>query len=162
MDWFRRFFKPSAQVQQSNALADWRIVSAKNATLGNAVIRIRIRQPEVNEISAYATAVEIAWPYESADGMPPSDVNQRQLTFERALDDLTGENRFSELVQVSTGRSVKEWLFYTTSRERFMGAFNELLAKHERYPLNIKFYDDPKWEIWQQTANFIKQRERDV
>jgi len=103
-------------------------------------------KPDIADISTYATAIEIAWPYESQSGMPPSEANAAQLEFERSIDELTGGNGLAELVQVSTGHCVKEWLFYATSRDQFMREFNRLLAGGARYPLEIKFYDDPTWQ----------------
>ena len=31
-------------------------------------------------------------------------------------------------------------------RTAFMEAFNDVLADHPRYPLEISFYEDPNWE----------------
>ena len=29
-----------------------------------------------------------------------------------------------------------------------MRRFNALLTGHERYPLEIEFFDDPEWKVW--------------
>jgi hypothetical protein len=43
---------------------------------------------------------------------------------------------------------LKQWIFYARSREEFMGELNELLSGHPRYPLDIEFFEDPNWEVW--------------
>ena len=89
--------------------------------------------------------------------MPPADVNQAQLDFERALDPLT-ENSDAEVAQVSTGMGQKEWVFYAKDREVFMAQMNRLLAGHPRYPLQITFYDDPDWKIWSDMLERLETR----
>ena len=80
------------------------------------------------------------------------------LSFEEALDELSGMNGLSEIFQVLTGMGVKEWVYYTNDRNAFMGRFNELLKNHEPYPLEIEFYDDPYWEVWQDMLASVESR----
>lgn len=136
---------------------DWSIAKATNHETGAVgILRIRTSKPRRDDISELTTAVVIRWPYESENGMPPSDVNQQQLAFEAALDPLSGENEISELVQVFTGMGTKEWTYYARNRERFMSHLNQLLAGHPRYPLEIEFYDDPAWEMWDEFRQSIQ------
>lgn len=142
-----------------NELRDWKIIDVNNPDLQtSAVIRLRMCKPPLPEGCAFSCAVEITWPYSSADQYPAPDVNQKQLSFERALDDLSGMNGFSELVQVWTGMGTKEWLYYTSNQRRFMTDFNALLSGHEHYPIEIKFYDDPEWQIWSQTVEAVESK----
>jgi len=164
MNWLRRLFssRPPAAADLEAALADWRIVKVIGPTGGVVVLRLRINAPESSQGSDYATAVEVCWPYEPKEDLPPADVNEQQLKFERAVDELTGENGYAELVLVSTGMGVKEWLFYTTSTDRFMASMNELLSGHQAYPLDIRFYADPGWSIWRGTVADVEQRGGDA
>lgn len=147
---FRRRAAPTRE-------AKWSIVRAMNeATSEAAVIRIRIDRPAGS--FALRTAVEISWPFISQSHFPPSEVHERMVEFEEAIDELTSENGHTELVQVSTGHGVKEWLFYSQDRARFMDRMNELLHGHSMFPLEIKFYEDPEWQIWSETASALDAR----
>src|SRR5690349_4668 len=112
-DLFRRGKKPadSAADPLEAELKDWRIVEASNEARGErAIIRIRMSRPARSDIDRLTTAVVVKWPYEGGS-LPSKNVNQQQLEFERALDPLsTGD---AELVQVTTGMSLKEWIYYT-------------------------------------------------
>ena len=126
---------------------DWSIVSAQNPETGQtAVFRVRFSKPDRQDLASLVWAIVIRWPYES-DEMPPAEVNVAQQSFEEALDPLAS-SRHSELVHVSTGMGLKEWIFYARTREEFMGELNELLSGHPGYPLDIEFFEDPNWEIW--------------
>ena len=144
MNWFKRILRA-----EEPELRDWQIVTAKNKEQqSQATIRLRVRKPPLPNGCVFDCAVEISWPYEGPSGYPNADVNQQQLAFETALDDLSGMNGFSELVQVSTGMGKKDWLYYTSDQDRFMRDLNALLAGHEPYPIQINFYQDPGWQIW--------------
>lgn len=51
-------------------------------------------------------------------------------------------------MNISTGFGVREWCYYTKDRNEFIQRFNALLTGHQRYPLEIEFYDDPEWKVW--------------
>lgn len=145
MNWFKRILGAKEPIE----LRDWAIVSIENKELqSRATLRLRMRKPPMAEASAFGCAIEISWPCGGANGFPSDEENQQQIAFESALDDLSGMNGFSELVQVSTGMGKKEWLYYTCDRDRFMRDLNARLAKHEPYPIQIQFYEDPHWQIW--------------
>jgi len=137
-------------------LAAWRIVKLINPGGQAGVIRIRMSRPERADPVAYATAVEITWHYEGR--LPSKQDGELHRAFEGALDGLHWFNGFSELVQVRTGSGAKDWLFYTTDRERFMRELNRALAGQPRYPIKISFYDDPDWAIWRRTVDDIRSR----
>jgi hypothetical protein len=165
MNWFKRIrrakepLRAEGQGALEEELRDWQIVSVENKEQGSqATIRLRMRKPPLPDGRAFDCAVEISWPYDGVNGYPSSDVNQKQLAFETALDDLSGMNRFSELVQVSTGMGKKEWLYYTSDQERFMRDFNALLAGHDPYPIQINFYEDPSWQIWSEVVEAVQGR----
>ena len=138
--------------------AAWRIVKLINPDGRTAVIRIRMSRPERTSLAAYATAVEIARLCEAM--LPTKPEGERQRAFEDALEGLASHNGFSEQVQVRTGLGAKDWLYYTTDRERFMGELNRALQGRPRYPIKISFYDDPDWAIWQQIIDDIRSRSK--
>ena len=83
--------------------------------------------------------------------MPPTA--EAQNAFETALDPLAS-GKSSELVHVSTGMGLKEWIFYVRDQQDFMAALNRLLEGHPPYPLQIEVYDDPQWKVW---ADMVKE-----
>lgn len=138
----------------------WTIVSAENPETGQAaVFRVRFAKPDRPDLSSLVWAIVIQWPYESDDArqMPPREISAAQQTLEEALDPLASSPH-SELVHVSTGMGLKEWIFYARTREEFMTQLNELLAGHPRYPIDIEFFDDPKWEVWEDMVKDLRQR----
>ena len=140
-------------------IKDWAIVEiARKQTGDAAVLRIRTEKPPGIDCEEYSTAVVIKWPYESSSPMPEQGENLKMVAFEEALDELFGLNGLSEMVQVTTGMGLKEWIYYTNDQDRFMGRFNELLSGHEPYPLAIEFYDDRCWEVWQDSLVAIEAR----
>ena len=142
-----------------NHLEDWVIVEiARKQTGDAAVMRIRTEKPPGVDCSDFSTAVVIKWPYESTSPMPEQVDNQKMVSFEESIDELFGLNGLSELVQVTTGMGLKEWIYYTNDQDGFMRKFNELLSSHEPYPLEIEFYNDPCWEVWQDSLIAIKAR----
>ena len=162
MNWFKRIrrakepVRPDDEDAIADELRDWQIVTVENKEQQTrATIRLRMRKPPIPDGRVFGCAVEISWPYDGAD-YPGEDVNRRQLAFDEALDDLSGMNGFSELVQVSTGMGKKSWLYYTSDRGRFMRDFNALLAGHEPYPVEINFYDDSDWRIWSEVVAAVQ------
>lgn len=163
MGFFERFLPrrkpvgPSPDDRLDTELKDWRIVSANNEARGQqAVIRIRMSKPARPDIERLTTAAVVKWPYEGPS-IPSVDVNQHQLEFEEALDPLSGDGE-AELVQVSTGMNLKEWIYYTPSAELFMARLNDLLSGHPPFPIQIEFYDDPTWKVWSDTVDSLKKR----
>jgi hypothetical protein len=139
-------------------IGDWSILSMVNAETGEAgVIRLRTGRPGHSE--AMTTAIEISWPFTSEKPFPAPDDRERMDEFERAIDELSGENGHTELMQVSTGHGVTQWLFYSANRDQFMGLFNARLTGQPRYQIEIKFYDDPRWSIWQETVEAVRRRQ---
>ena len=127
----------------------WSIVSVRNPETGETgVLRVRFSKPDRPDLASLVWAIVIHWPYESDQQMPPAEVNAAQQAFEAALDPLASSSH-SELVHVSTGMGLKEWIYYARTREEFMDELNKLLSGHPRYPLDIEFFEDPGWKGWE-------------
>ena len=150
---------PLTQESAAEDLKAWRVVTLENEERGEkTVFRIRMTKPKHPDVELLQTAVEIRWPFESASTMPSKAENDQQLEFERALDPLTCENDNSEIVQVTTGLGVKEWIFYACDKALFMRRLNALLKGQPAYPIAIKFYDDPEWKLWKDTLELLRSR----
>lgn len=162
MDFIKKIFglnskKSQKKYEMENELKYWKILEIKKDKK-ILIARIRIQKPDYSDIDQYKEAVVIGWSWNSQDDnlKPPDDVNEKQLVFERALDDLTGDNNLSYLIQVTTGLGHKEWVFYTKDKDEFMQIFNSLLEGYEKFPIDIKFYNDPDWKIWTEYLDLYK------
>ncbi len=58
-----------------------------------------------------------------------------------------------------TGNGLKELVYYTSDRERFMAAFNTALSDHPQFPLEIVFNDDPKWDDFRELLDAFRKSE---
>jgi hypothetical protein len=151
----RLFGRDDKSKMPPDELNHWVMAEAEND--GTYVVyRLRTTKPLIANIGSYATGISIRWSYDGQDsGMPPSDVNAQQLTFEEAIEELTMYNGYSFLMLVSTGMGCKEWLFYAKERDEFMNRLNSALKRHPEYPLKIEFYDDAEWKIWNDVLGVI-------
>lgn len=137
----------------------WRLVHIKNrSTPQECVARVRIEKPSIPRGARYHTAVMIEWTYqeENSRSLPDADTTDKMTNFERAIDPLTSENGFAELVFVRTGFGKREWLFYSCDREKFMAELNRRLANHPGYQIKISFDNDPEWDLWKDFITDIK------
>lgn len=107
----------------------------------------------------------ISWKYDGADnnGMPPKPVNERMIALEDALEAVVVKSDFCEHAISRTGSNLKELIYYIHDRDKFMEMLNEALAKHDAYPIQIEFFNDPEWKEFETTrADFNKKGEQDA
>src|SRR5262245_25018585 len=100
----------------------------------------------------------ISWKYDRSvrNGMPPQDTNERMLALEHAIDALE-ESTLCRHAYSRTGNGLKELVYYISDREKFMGAFNDALSEHPRYPIEINFYEDHEWADFEKLRGVFKQ-----
>ncbi|OYY40582.1 MAG: hypothetical protein B7Y56_15850 [Gallionellales bacterium 35-53-114] len=103
--------------------------------------------PTQETIHKFPELTVISWEYDGSknNGMPEKPDNQGMMNLEDAIDDLAN-NKFCIHAYSRTGNNLKELVYYISDQEQFMSAFNKALAKHQEYPIEIKFYKDPEWE----------------
>jgi len=133
------------QKMLDKALNPWRIVTVENEKLGTVIMKLRIEKPRFAEGTVPRTAISVDWPYGS--GLPDEEVKTRMDAFEVAVDELTSDNGFAELVLVRMGLGVRTWLFYSSDPARFTNRFDALTAGYG-YPLRVIVEDDPDWKLW--------------
>lgn len=92
--------------------------------------------------------VVISWRYTSANGQP-SDAEFKSMTaLEDLLESALEQPALAQLVMVSTGDDLREWVYYTRSQDEFMAAMNRALAGQPRFPVEIGLWKDPRWEAY--------------
>jgi Family of unknown function (DUF695) len=99
----------------------------------------------------------ISWKYDRSirNGMPPDSTNKQMIALEDAIDELE-KAALCRHAYSRTGNGLKELVYYLSDRDQFMAAFNNALREHPRYPLEIKFYEDEKWEDFQNVRGRFK------
>jgi hypothetical protein len=120
------------------------------------VYRYRQNRPHGANWIAYPHALRIRWTYDlgARNGMPPSDINEKQVGLEDAIETL-GEGPLGYLMLVFTGAGRKDWLYYVVDPGDWVHRLNELLKRHESYPLDIENWPDERWSVWQDFANSV-------
>ena len=114
--------------------------------------------PSTEVRANYPWVTVISWKYDgsSRNGMPPDDINQRMITLERVMEKSLDNEGYSRHAYSRTGNHLKELVYYISDREAFISAFNDALANHPRYPIEINFYEDPEWEDFQVILKLFK------
>jgi hypothetical protein len=100
--------------------------------------------------SDYHTLLSIYWPYEPANesGMPDDETYDAQIELDDALEELDLPG-VSFLMLVCTGNGQREWHWYVSNVEAWMGRLNELLADYPVFPIQIRKRDEPDWALYQ-------------
>jgi hypothetical protein len=99
----------------------------------------------------------ISWTYDRLErnGMPPTPTNDRMIALEHAIDAIEAA-ALCRHVYSRTGNGLKELAYYITDRDEFMGALNNELRTHPRYPIEINFYEDREWSDFQKVRELFK------
>ncbi|MEE9345778.1 MAG: DUF695 domain-containing protein [Methylococcales bacterium] len=97
----------------------------------------------------------ISWKYDgiSNNGMPKTDENQRMISLENIIEKHIENDKVLCHVYSRTGNNLKELVYYIHDQNQFLEAFNKALSSHQRYPIEINFYEDKVWEDFQKLLN---------
>lgn len=71
------------------------------------------------------------------------------IELEDILEELFETNSFAERAYSRTGNNLKEFVFYISNRYLFLNKFNDMAKGKPRFPIEIKFYDDPSWSDYE-------------
>ena len=105
----------------------------------------------------YPQLLIISWEYDGSvnNGMPSKDINKKMIALEDAIQYLESKGLCIHAVH-RTGNGLKEFIYYYNDEELLMREFNNVLAPHERYPIDIKFYQDPEWQEMHRHIDMLK------
>lgn len=115
--------------------------------------------PSINTREALTWLTVISWEYDGSEnnGMPEKALNERMIQLEDAIKDGVVATGFCEHAISKTGSNLKELIYYIHNRDTFLERLNVTLRAHERYPIEITFYEDPDWkEHWNARTLFDK------
>jgi hypothetical protein len=104
----------------------------------------------------------ISWKYDGSqrNGMPTNEINQRMIMLEAAIENSNSANKLFKHAYSRTGNNLKELIYYSNSQEEFMQNLNKTLAQHERYPIEIDFYEDKGWKEFRKLLNDFKTNDK--
>ena len=104
--------------------------------------------PSVDTREALPWLTVISWEYEGSEnnGMPEKAINERMIQLEDAIEEGVVATGFCEHSISKTGSNLKELIYYIHDRDSFLERLNMALRAHERYPIEITFYEDPDWK----------------
>ncbi len=104
--------------------------------------------PSVDTRKALKWLTVISWEYDGSEnnGMPEKALNERMVQLEDAIEDGVVATGFCEHAISKTGCNLKELIYYIHDRDAFLESLNVALRAHERYPIEITFYEDPDWK----------------
>lgn len=88
----------------------------------------------------------VRWEYDGSEnnGMPHTKENQRMLILETALGNIE-RSEFCVEAYRRVGAGVREFVYYVADRAKFLEEFNDNVAEHPPFPIEIKFYKDETW-----------------
>ncbi|KYG81746.1 hypothetical protein MB14_13005 [Roseivirga ehrenbergii] len=100
----------------------------------------------------------ISWKYEGEtnNGMPPHEINEKMIDLEEAIENIKSSFKKYQHAYSRTGNNLKELVYYSASQDDFMASLNKTLTKHERYPIEIDFYEDPEWREFKKLIEDFK------
>jgi hypothetical protein len=103
--------------------------------------------PEKKVMSELTFLTVISWKYDGTErnGMPLTEVNNRMITLEEAIEKSMNSTELFTHVYSRTGNNLKELAYYSKSQKDFMEILNRTLEKHDAYPIEINFYEDKEW-----------------
>lgn len=100
----------------------------------------------------------VSWKYDGKtnNGMPLTEVNNKMIVLEEAIENAMDTSKQYQHAYSRTGNNLKEFVYYSTSQVDFMERLNKALAFHEKYPIEINFYEDPEWSEFKQLREDFK------
>ena len=101
----------------------------------------------------------VSWKYEGEtnNGMPLADINEKMILFEEAIENTMDSSKQYQHAYSRTGNNLKEFVYYSSSQDKFMNLLNKTLVGHERYPIEINFYEDPEWSEFKKLIEDFKE-----
>jgi hypothetical protein len=103
--------------------------------------------PGIDTQKQLTSLTVVSWKYDgsSNNGMPTKEINLKMITLESALEKAMDESKSYVHAYSRTGNGLKEFVYYSKDTDEFMPLLNETLQSHERYPIDIDFYEDSEW-----------------
>lgn len=92
----------------------------------------------------------LVWKYQSESRQPSAEDHKRMNLLEDVLESAFKEEGFATLALVSTGEDLREWTYYSKSKDVFMARLNYAFAGMTPFPIEIHTAHDPNWDVYEQ------------
>lgn len=92
----------------------------------------------------------------NGQGYASKDELVRLHAFEDRLVEAVEPDNFSILSVVLTGRSEREFVFYTPNPQEFVQRLSEMPQDEGRYPIEIYASDDANWEYYENEVQNVR------
>jgi len=124
------------------------------------VLKFIEKFPSEEEMLRLAFLTVISWKYDGSknNGMPSTQLNNRMLTLEDAIDLSAASANVFTHVYSRTGNNLKELVYYCTDQPAFMALLNKTLKDHNEYPIEILFYPDKEWSDLKRLKERFKEK----
>ena len=136
----------------------WATATSSNATQGTRILYrfVMAFHPDFAPRSQ-PERITITWPYhgQQRNGMPSAEEQIRMEELEESLAAVEADG-LASLVLVSTGDNLKEWIYYTRSKERFGERLNLALRGKAVFPIQIHSAADPAWTTYHDFVDHLK------
>lgn len=112
------------------------------------IIKFVNELPSIDTQKRLTSLTVVSWKYDgsSNNGMPTNEINEKMIVLEDALQKTMNKSNAYVHAYSRTGNNLKEFVYYSKGMDEFMSLLNETLQNHERYPIDIDFYEDPEWK----------------
>lgn len=126
------------------------------------IVKFVNRIPDESTQTKLPMLTVISWKYDGSqrNGMPIAGVNQKMMKLEEAIANSNSDDNNFKHAYSRTGNNLKELVYYSKSQEIFMQKLNNTLSNHERYPIEIEFYEDREWNEFNKLLKDFKTNEK--
>lgn len=154
------FFLPILFFAMSNSSeAQEKGIIGKYTEDGSPVILKFVNEfPNEDVRNVYRWLTVISWKYDGQqnNGMPLEDTNLSMIALEDVIEGSLEKEGYCKHAYSKTGNNLKELVYYTENQGKFLAAFNNALASHPPYPIEINFYEDQSWGDFQRILGKFK------
>ncbi len=103
----------------------------------------------------------ITWEYDGSanNGMPTESVLEQMKGLENAVEKTLVASGSCHYAYSRTGNGLKVLTYYVANQDQFMEGLNSALRDHPRYPIEMEFYEDADWEVFQKLLEQVRKGE---
>lgn len=118
-----------------------------NDSQNTVIVTVRTDVEKFRTNPRFKYRIIVGFPYEGgADGMPDEPASEQLEQITLSLAGVFDKDPVAVLTEMSTGDSMREWVFYTLSLNIFQRKLNEALADFPVLPLRFEAEEDTDWE----------------
>lgn len=144
---FSLFKKKGTQTSSSNSENQKGVIGEYYESGKPVIIKFVSEIPNDDTMKNLPWLTIISWQYDAEinNGMPSKEINKKMIKLENALEVFYSIDNIRWIYN-RTGNGLKEFNYQISDRDQFIKELNKALRGHERYPIEITFYEDSDWK----------------